>query len=262
MRKGQVQACRRTHPSLTSPCFQHSDVHFGELMRRKILRRLILADGTYEPLLESYSFQQLEGPLQKYFENTFLYPDLRYVRKEEFAAELKVHLAGLENVRISAAANILAEAKQASWIKYAEGLQRFSLKSADAGLESVLANVSNFFSENPRKPSFSAKNPAVTSETADQLETLIDELKNLMSAPQWTAQYWEEHEFKNQLFERLAKTYCEDLFQQKIESGSISMSDLELFSLRLINDYPEACESFSQEWDYWMIDEYQDTSPI
>ncbi|MBC7369975.1 MAG: UvrD-helicase domain-containing protein [Bdellovibrionaceae bacterium] len=231
-------------------------------MRRKILRRLILADGTYEPLLESYTFQHLETSLQKYFENTFLHPDLRYIRKEEFAQELKTHLSSLESERREVSASILSEAKQASWIKYAEGLQGFSLKSSDENLENTLAGMANFFSENARKPSYSAKNPAVSAENAERLGQLIEALKDLQNAPQWTLAYWDEHELKNGLFETLAKTYSEDLFSQKIEAGSISMSDLELFSLRLIRDFPEACESFSNEWDYWMIDEYQDTSPI
>ena len=232
------------------------------LMRRKILRRLILADGTYESLLESYSFHQLEFASQKYFENSFLYPELRYVRKEEFADELKKTLEFLETERREVAASILAEAKQASWIKYAQGLQGFTLRQTSGDLTQLLAEIKEFFEQNGRKPSFSAKNPAVSTETAEQLGRFIENLKELLTAPQWTLAYWEEHETKNQLFESLAKKFSEDLFVQKIEAGSISMSDLELFSLKIVNDFPDACASFSKEWDYWMIDEYQDTSPI
>jgi len=224
------------------------------LMRRKILRRLILADGTYESLLESYTFLQLETSLQKYFENSFLHPQMRFIRQEEFAADFKEFLSVLEKQRREVAASILAETKQPSWVKYAEGLQRLNLQTS--------AGIQNFLSENPRRPSFTAKNPAVSTETNESLIGLVTEIKELVDSPQWSEAYWEEHEHKNQLFDLLAKSYTGELFAAKIESGSIAMSDLELFSLKLIHEYPEACQSFSDEWDYWMIDEYQDTSPI
>jgi ATP-dependent helicase/nuclease subunit A len=224
------------------------------LMRRKILRRLVLSDTRYETLLEMYTFHQLESALQTYSDNSFLFESLRYARKEEFAAELALLLGTLEEDRRDISASILAEAQQASWIKYAEGLQRMSTKD--------IAQIRNFFTENPRRPSFAVKNPAVSEETNDRLVTLIENLKDLLESPEWTPAYWDEHESKNEIFDSLAKTYTQDLFEAKIFAGSISMSDLELFSLKLIREFPEVCQSFAQEWDYWMIDEYQDTSPV
>ncbi|MNK72602.1 ATP-dependent helicase/nuclease subunit A [compost metagenome] len=40
------------------------------------------------------------------------------------------------------------------------------------------------------------------------------------------------------------------------------MSDLESLSLKTAKEYPEAAARFAKDWDFWMIDEYQDTSPI
>ena len=40
------------------------------------------------------------------------------------------------------------------------------------------------------------------------------------------------------------------------------MDDLLLFSLALLRESPRAAQDFSEEWDYWLIDEYQDTSWI
>jgi ATP-dependent helicase/nuclease subunit A len=224
-------------------------------MRRKILRRLILGEAQFETLLESYSFRQLEEALQSYFEKSFLFSDYRFVTKEEFEADLQRHLATLESERKSVSAMILAETQQASWTKYGEALQGFSLPTA-------LENLRNFFVDNPRRPSFSSKNPAVSTETNDRLVELITALKDLLESPERTPAYWEEHENKNKVFEELAQAYSMELFQTKMTTGSITMSDLELMSLKLVREFPEASEAFSQEWDYWMIDEYQDTSPI
>ena len=43
---------------------------------------------------------------------------------------------------------------------------------------------------------------------------------------------------------------------------SLTISDLENYSLRLIQSFPDAAHEFSQTWDFFMIDEYQDTSPL
>ncbi len=232
------------------------------LVRRKILRRLILSEPEYESLLESYSFRQLEGALQKHYENSFLYKNFRYIRKEEFARDLQRHLMELEALRKECSQQILAETQQASWVKYAEGLQRFSLRvEAEKAPDAILA-IKNFFADNPRKPSLSAKNPAVSDDTGDMLASLVGALKDLLDSPEYLPAYWEEHEKKNEIFHKLAGNFTKDLFETKMTSGSITMGDLELLSLKLVNESPEACQSFASEWDYWMIDEYQDTSPV
>jgi len=232
------------------------------LVRRKILRRLILSETDFESLLESYTFRQLEEALQKYFENSFLYENFRFIRKEEFALDLQKHLQELETLRKECSQQILAEAQQASWTKYAEGLQRFSLKVEAAKVPEALQAIKNFFADNPQKPSLNAKSPAVSSETGEMLASLVKALKDLLDSPEYLPVYWEEHEKKNEIFHRLAENFTKDLFDAKVSTGSITMGDLELLSLKLVKEAPEACQSFAAEWDYWMIDEYQDTSPI
>jgi ATP-dependent helicase/nuclease subunit A len=234
------------------------------LLRRKILRRLVLANPDYESLLENYSFQQLEESLQKFYEHRFLHKNFHFIDQTEFAQELQDHLQRLENLRREASAAILAEANQASWTKYAEGLQSFSLKAknADEDISEILQRIEQFFSENPRRPSFSAKKPAVSTETFERLEQLVTGLKELLDSPEYLPKYWEQHQLKNEIFSRLANEHADEVYQTKISSGLISMSDLELFSLRLIRNAPDACAGFSDEWDFWMIDEYQDTSPV
>ncbi len=49
--------------------------------------------------------------------------------------------------------------------------------------------------------------------------------------------------------------------QFKIAMGELSNSDLEIFSLNLVHEFPQSAMEFSQEWHYWFIDEFQDTSP-
>jgi len=231
-------------------------------LRKKTLRRLIFSNPDYEALLENYSFFQLESVLQRYFENSFLYGEFHYIRLSEFEAVFREKLDDLERLRKEICANIISETAQAAWLKYAQGLQELRLGSQINKTDEALTTIKNFFLDNPRRPSFLNKNPAVSFETNQGLVSLVDDLKELVDSPEWTLAYWQKHENANLLFEKLAQEYCRQIFYEKVQSGSISMTDLEIFSLKLIRDYPEVSSSFASEWDYWMIDEYQDTSPL
>jgi ATP-dependent helicase/nuclease subunit A len=62
-------------------------------------------------------------------------------------------------------------------------------------------------------------------------------------------------------FERIALLWSQKFEEQKVQTAVLTMEDLELVSLRLIAESKESARKFSLEWDYWLIDEYQDTSP-
>lgn len=51
------------------------------------------------------------------------------------------------------------------------------------------------------------------------------------------------------------------LVAEKKRSGVLTMSDLEDFAFELTQKLPEVVHGFSTQWDYWMVDEFQDTSP-
>lgn len=61
-------------------------------------------------------------------------------------------------------------------------------------------------------------------------------------------------------FKPLAEEFFIEFLKQKKQNGVTTMEDLELWSLDLLNQHPETGKLFATEWDYWFIDEYQDTS--
>ena len=48
----------------------------------------------------------------------------------------------------------------------------------------------------------------------------------------------------------------------KNEEGVLTFDDLEFLTLELIEKHPDALYSIRQEWDFWFVDEFQDTSPL
>ncbi|MCB0351842.1 MAG: UvrD-helicase domain-containing protein, partial [Bdellovibrionales bacterium] len=63
-------------------------------------------------------------------------------------------------------------------------------------------------------------------------------------------------------FELLAKKFVNKYLEYKKKLSKLEMQDLELISHLILNQESSLGEAFAQEWDYWLIDEYQDTSPL
>ncbi len=65
-----------------------------------------------------------------------------------------------------------------------------------------------------------------------------------------------------QEFQTAGEEFFLKFMKRKRQSALLSMEDLLLFSLTLLRENPETAQNFSKEWDFWLIDEYQDTSWI
>ena len=63
-------------------------------------------------------------------------------------------------------------------------------------------------------------------------------------------------------FDRAGKEFFLSFIEKKKNKSFLDMDDLLLFSLALLREKPKTAQDFSKEWDYWLIDEYQDTSWI
>ena len=49
---------------------------------------------------------------------------------------------------------------------------------------------------------------------------------------------------------------------EKKKLNKLRIDDLELMSADLIGKFPITAQNFSANWDYWLVDEFQDTSPL
>ena len=60
----------------------------------------------------------------------------------------------------------------------------------------------------------------------------------------------------------LFQLFKEEFDSLKKKRGVLEMSDLELLTDQAIQKEPDLADCFAKEWDYWFVDEYQDTSPL
>ncbi len=228
---------------------------------RKIIRKYILDNPRLQELLEEYEFSALEKSLLLYAEQNLIFPQMNFIQASELEAQTRARIAEVSAKLKSACSSIETETTNAKWIEYVQGLRGISWEVTDGNYEAIYDRVASYFELN-RKPSFLKKSPPFSESLHDEFEEVREKVKDLIEEPRYRPFFWSRHQENAELFHELAQNFSRDFLKTKLEEGRLSMSDLESLSYKLAKEHPEAAQKFSQEWDYWMIDEYQDTSPI
>lgn len=96
------------------------------------------------------------------------------------------------------------------------------------------------------------------SKTTKVLKAFIDRLNELESYKE----EWALLERLNQDLQFLCDRTGEALGRQQIRSGQIPLGRVEALALRLCREHPEVAQQFAEQTNFWLIDEYQDTSPL
>ncbi len=113
----------------------------------------------------------------------------------------------------------------------------------------------------PRKPNRSAKTPEFEPLHV-QVEKVLAEFREDLGKPHWNSTLWPVMAAEWAEFMSVAKSFHQRLVSQKNSQARFEMADIELKTLEILREQPLLGEIFGTDWDYWMIDEYQDTSPL
>lgn len=228
------------------------EIQYDRRLKRQI-NDLLKANPEYLELMESYSFVQLVEFAGEALNFSAQNKHFNFVQQEELKqiAQLKKqNITNLIDKVFSLALNV-----PDSWNDYfsfLKNLQMLLQQNNEAGFFELLENA-------PRKPNWSKTKPpfeplahaAIEDLRENNFEELFD-----------TECYIIKHQSLNQLFCEFIGELSEISTQQKRNTGELTISDLENLSLRLLEQHPETAVEFSDGWDYFMIDEYQDTSPL
>lgn len=220
---------------------------------RKAIHSLMKKKNSYVEILEAYPFYKL-------LEISRAALDLRYQNK----ALKYVTSTELKKITDDKVKDVLKDLKSVfqtvsdvpeKWQEYFQFLQNYQSLLNDGHLDEAIL----LFEDEPKKPTFLSKKPAFEVSAHDLIEGIRKE-KNF--SVQDTEEYRKLHDSLNSLF----LSYLEDLFvldkAHKRKTGELTISDLENYSLTLIEEFPDLAKDFSNSWDFFMIDEYQDTSPL
>ncbi|MBC7465104.1 MAG: UvrD-helicase domain-containing protein [Bdellovibrio sp.] len=220
---------------------------------KKVIRNCLKKENSFLEILEHYSFIRLVDFVLQGLEAIKQDPDMQFISEAQLEATSSDKRKSLNDALISILENGFAIPE--SWQNYFNYLKQMQVLLEQGDIEQILA----FYDEKPKKPAFSKKKPPFDQEINDQIENFWDAF-DLSSSD--TKAYFQSHQSLNSLFFKLVHQVFVLDQEQKNETGEITINDLELFSLQLVRNHPDAVAEFSQNFDYYMIDEFQDTSPI
>lgn len=220
------------------------------------LKSIFKAHAEYFDLLEQYNFKDLVTLVTKFHENASEH-NIKYVSKDILlnARAQKIEMAVANFEEILKVQPLVADHK--TWGPYFGFIESFA-KAFKAGNFPLAFEL---YDNKSSKPRFSQDKPVFDSSVHDLIDHYFSSKSDFIESLD-SDEFIASHEAVNSLFDKLAREFHHRISLKKKQSGQISINDLETLSLKLITDFPEEVQAFSSQYDYFMVDEYQDTSPL
>lgn len=204
-------------------------------------------------LLEFFSFSEILNNTIDFYPLYFENIDLKPPTVEFLKDCLKKRWSDFKTQILKSISAIESQSDNQKWLDYVDQIK----KSLGLNIDQVNEALSNL----PRAP-IERKNKTVDEETKKQLAESISSVKKMFKSKSYNPEYWPALVQIYSEFYKLGKSVSKAVMQEKIQTSNLEMQDLELLTLKIIREEPEIAQEFSKEWDYWLVDEYQDTSPI
>ncbi|MCB0384050.1 MAG: UvrD-helicase domain-containing protein, partial [Bdellovibrionales bacterium] len=236
----------------------------GFRLAKSVFRKQLLEESAASDLVEIWSINELVGMLRSFHETMLQYPEARAVQVSDcpslFRALVYPILLSLRET-VSMARE---QTDNPKWQEYLTGLERLFVAIERVETGAQWTAIETALSALGRKPNFSSKkSPAAFSpELKERLDDDYKILKSWLEKDGVGAHFWEESSSLAAQFQTVAEVFHDRFTQHKRQSGQLEMADLELLARDSLRRFPQVGEAFSQEWDYWLIDEFQDTSPL
>ncbi len=232
-----------------------SDRFIKSLVSQKYMGRAEL-----QSLLEIYNFSTLIDLFKKSAVYFLEDPSARFCTPEDFEKLLNQDLLQFKTCLLEFSRDVRECSPNEKWIDFVAQLEDslHLLEKGPKGLQEFLQVFADL--KKPRKGKSDSPELQVLSDffTKDLKAKRVKKL----SEPEYTKEFWDFSADVYRDFESLSRDVCQDLLATKLKQGKIDIHDLELLTAKLLNEEPSTGRAFSHEWDYWLVDEFQDTSPF
>ncbi len=238
------------HLSELDSGFQIADESEADGLARRALRDTLLNHPTGLRWFESYGFERTLKMMRRYDSERREHGDLVPATEDDLRAAAK---AGRDiwRARLLELANgILEEVGHEKWMEYGLALKNFIAGWPGYGTDGL-----------PTKPRRNPKNPEYT-EWHDRIDEIVPEFREEFRKDAWDERQWPTMAAMWADFQTVAEEFSRKFSTLKEQQSRFEMADLELLTLKILREKPFLGAVFGENWDYWMVDEYQDTSPL
>lgn len=189
-------------------------------------------------------------------------PDLRAIYRDDLEADFSEHIQRLADDGAELAASLLETTAEEKFVQFAEKLKPLCAKIRSMTPATFPILAPDVIEDLPNKPQYRKEKSDVTPELDGQLRDWMARLRDTCSSEFVSPARWED---------RIAATaemggFLQDVSAQfealKVKRGLMSMDDLELTALQAQRQTPALTQNFAEGFDLWLVDEFQDTSPL
>ncbi|MCB0406685.1 MAG: UvrD-helicase domain-containing protein [Bdellovibrionales bacterium] len=228
---------------------------------RILVRDMAIKDTELSDILALFGVARLTSLFQKMSSARLEHPHFRSLQREDFEIYWK-------EFWINKGANIQRVLKQVQQStndeKYVDYVQIIAqvLKDLIGLYNSPSKDVDLLLERIPTKPRFNKKNPKIPEDLDKSLSEAVAELKKLCRGPEARIVRWDELTSVFSKIEKYSQIFHEQYLAKKKTQGRFEMTDLENITVDILRTHEGLASAFASDFDYWLIDEYQDTSPI
>ena len=239
--------------------FTVADTEASHKMAKRVLHELVQDYSGSLELMDHYSFEQLLGVLLIRRRKILESPEFRAFNQDELRSCVDKYvgpkLEGFSRILTL----VMEESSNEKWTDYA-GHFKNSLAQAQKDLD--FSKAQETIKAWGRKPAYSAKKPPFTESLNAEFEAAKKEFESLSKKTGLNPKSFDKFISLSKLIDELGIIFDSAIKNEKYRTGQLDSEDLELFALDILRAEPELGTAFSSSWDYWMVDEYQDTSPL
>jgi ATP-dependent helicase/nuclease subunit A len=232
--------------------FQILDEGESSRMARLALREVVIEHPEGLRFFEAYGFQRTLEMCRRFAQAWGEQGELRAATLEDLDAALASEVVIWRNKLDELASAILEEVEESSWRSFASALKSFLVTwTGDASqLES-----------RPTKPRRSKKQ-AEYAAWHDRADEILKAFVKDMGRDCWRRSFWPKMIEEWNGLAALGRAFVARVNGLKSSQARFDMGDLEMKALEILRDKPFLGEIFAENWDFWMVDEFQDTSPL
>ena len=222
----------------------------------RIVKKLIKQNSQFAELLEHYRFRELIDYLISAVDQRAADQDMLPISEADLINERQVVLDQFVSV-INEMSMIKTAISSKPWIEFINQLENVARLIQSKNVDSAFGALENL----DKKPQFKKASPPFSETVHDQLLEFIDSKEGLL----W---HLDSDEFikncvqVNQLFHQLLLQFEKEYTHLRIATSELTISEMETLTWKIIQENPQTAVRFSEDYDFFMIDEFQDTSPL
>ncbi|RME14988.1 MAG: hypothetical protein D6797_07615 [Bdellovibrio sp.] len=240
-------------------------------LSKKILKEILEQRTHLQDLMKNRSFSELVDVVRAYSCIKRQYPDAQKEDEAYYQQSVQTFMEHLQTSLLGAAQLISEklERKKAKkpeekravemWLRYRSSLLD-SVKKIQSAAPSSLEQICYELRE--KYQTLKDELPAYKRLLMNKEHPTVVADKDLQKVAPYFKRFWEKYKVEQEKLSELGDLFKEQFQKFKNLKGVLEMEDLELLSLDLIRKHPDVAMSFSRKWDFWLVDEYQDTSPL